>query len=123
MQGNTCLLFETITNEKDAVKGENSSKRNVVRTAVYAAILAATAILCISTGAVDLAKLKTNVAVDMASIARLVLMTFGVLLEGGNSMFVGNAEGYIRLNLAMPRSIIKTGLDRMTDAIEKHNSK
>ena len=106
-----------------AVKGENSSKRNVVRTAVYAAILVATAILCISTGAVDLAKLKTNVAVDMASIARLVLMLFGVLLEGGNSMFVGNAEGYIRLNLAMPRSIIKTGLDRMTDAIEKHNSK
>lgn len=38
-------------------------------------------------------------------------------------MFVGNAAGYIRLNLAMPRSIIKTGLDRITDAIEKHNSK
>ena len=47
----------------------------------------------------------------------------GVLLEGGNSLFVGNSAGYIRLNLAMPRSIIKTGLDRMTDAIEKHNSK
>ena len=47
----------------------------------------------------------------------------GVLLKGGNSLFVGNAVGYIRLNLAMPRSIIKTGLDRMTDAIEKHNSK
>lgn len=47
----------------------------------------------------------------------------GVLLEGGNSLFVGNAAGYIRLNLAMPRSIIKNGLDRMTDAIEKHNSK
>ena len=47
----------------------------------------------------------------------------GVLLEGGNSLFVGNAAGYIRLNLAMPRSIIKTGLDSMTDAIEKHNSK
>lgn len=41
----------------------------------------------------------------------------------GGKMFVGNAAGYIRLNLAMPRSIIKTGLDRMTDAIEKHNSK
>lgn len=40
----------------------------------------------------------------------------GVLLEGGNSLFVGNAEGYIRLNLAMPRSIIKTGLDRMISA-------
>lgn len=38
-------------------------------------------------------------------------------------MFVGNAAGYIRLILAMPRSIIKSGLDRMTDAIEKHNSK
>ena len=47
----------------------------------------------------------------------------GVPFEGGNSLFVGNAAGYIRLNLAMPRSIIKTGLDRMTDAIEKHNSK
>ena len=41
----------------------------------------------------------------------------GVLLEGGNSLFVGNAEGYIRLNLAMPRSIIRTGLERMRDAI------
>ena len=46
----------------------------------------------------------------------------GVLLEGGNGLFVGNAEGYIRLNLAMPRSIIKTGLERMKDAIAKHNS-
>ena len=45
----------------------------------------------------------------------------GVLLEGGNSLFVGNAEGYIRLNLAMPRSIIETGLKRMTRAISEHN--
>ena len=42
----------------------------------------------------------------------------GVLIEGGNSLFVGNAAGYIRLNLAMPRSIIKTGLDRMISSIE-----
>ena len=41
----------------------------------------------------------------------------GVLLEGGNDLFVGNAEGYVRLNLAMPRSIIQTGLERMRDAI------
>lgn len=47
----------------------------------------------------------------------------GVLLEGGNDLFVGNAAGYIRLNLAMPRSIIKTGLERMLDAISKHNQK
>lgn len=42
----------------------------------------------------------------------------GVLLEGGDGLFVGNAKGYIRLNLAMPRSIIKTGLERMKAAIE-----
>ena len=31
----------------------------------------------------------------------------GVLLEGGNALFVGNAAGYIRLNLAMPRCSLK----------------
>jgi len=46
----------------------------------------------------------------------------GVLLEGGDSLFVGNASGYVRLNLAMPRSIIKTGLERMRDAISAHNN-
>ena len=43
----------------------------------------------------------------------------GVLLEGGDSMFVGNAEGYVRLNLAMPRSMVQTGLERMLMAIEQ----
>ena len=47
----------------------------------------------------------------------------GVLLEGGDSLFVGNAEGFARLNLAMPRSIIETGMNRMADAIAKHNGK
>ncbi len=47
----------------------------------------------------------------------------GVLLEGGNSLFVGNAEGYIRLNLAMPRSIIETGLTRMAQAIRQERAK
>ena len=47
----------------------------------------------------------------------------GVLLEGGNALFVGNAAGYIRLNLAMPRSVIQTGLERMRDAIKKHRGK
>ena len=44
----------------------------------------------------------------------------GVLLEGGNSLFVGNAEGFVRLNLAMPRSIIETGMERIADSIERH---
>lgn len=46
----------------------------------------------------------------------------GVLLEGGNSLFVGNAAGYIRLNLAMPKSVIRTGLERMRDAINAHRA-
>ncbi len=44
----------------------------------------------------------------------------GVLLEGGNDLFVGNAEGYIRLNLAMPKSILETGMTRMRNAIYKY---
>lgn len=43
----------------------------------------------------------------------------GVLLEGGDAMFVGNAAGYIRLNLAMPRRTIETGLVRMAAAIRE----
>jgi len=43
----------------------------------------------------------------------------GVLLEGGDALFVGNAKGCIRLNLAMPRSIIETGLNRIKEAIDK----
>ena len=46
----------------------------------------------------------------------------GVLLEGGDALFVGNARGYVRLNLAMPRSVLRTGLERMRDAIRRHHS-
>lgn len=42
----------------------------------------------------------------------------GILLEGGDSLFVGNAQGWIRLNLAMPRSILKEGFARMKAAID-----
>ena len=44
----------------------------------------------------------------------------GVLLEGGDDLFVGNAKGFIRLNLAMPRSVIDTGLNRMYEAIKEY---
>ena len=47
----------------------------------------------------------------------------GVLLEGGNSLFVGNATGFVRLNLAMPRSIIENGMDRIASAIDRHNGR
>lgn len=41
----------------------------------------------------------------------------GVLLEGGN-MFVANAEGCIRLNLACPRSMLTEGLKRICKALQ-----
>ena len=45
----------------------------------------------------------------------------GVLLEGGK-MFVQNADGFIRLNLAMPRAMLAEGLKRICDAVStKHN--
>lgn len=44
----------------------------------------------------------------------------GVLLEGGN-MFVSNSDGYIRLNLACPRSILEEGLKRISEVLQKTN--
>lgn len=44
----------------------------------------------------------------------------GVLLEGGN-MFVANSEGYIRLNLACPRSILEEGLERIRGVLQKES--
>ena len=58
---------------------------------------------------------------DMEDLPGFFANNAGVLLEGGNRLFVGNAEGYIRLNLAMPRTIIKAGLERMRDAIHKQH--
>lgn len=40
----------------------------------------------------------------------------GVLLEGGN-MFVSNADGFIRLNLACPKVILEEGLERIVEAV------
>ena len=41
----------------------------------------------------------------------------GVLLEGGN-MFVSNSDGFIRLNVACPRSVLAEGLERCKKAIQ-----
>lgn len=43
----------------------------------------------------------------------------GVLLEGGDGLFVGNAKGYIRLNLAMPHAVLEKGLRRMKEAVAR----
>lgn len=60
---------------------------------------------------------------DMDDLPGFFANNAGVLLEGGNDLFVGNAAGYIRLNLAMPQSVIKMGLERMRDAIHKYNQR
>lgn len=44
----------------------------------------------------------------------------GVLLEGGDRLFAGNAGGYIRLNLAMPRDVVRTGLERIAVAVRNY---
>lgn len=40
----------------------------------------------------------------------------GILLEGGN-MFVSNGDGFIRLNLACPRSILMEGLSKIKKSL------
>ena len=47
----------------------------------------------------------------------------GVLLEGGN-MFVQNSDGFIRLNLACPKSMLEEGLRRICEAVNtRHTEK
>lgn len=58
---------------------------------------------------------------DVEDLPTFFAMEAGVLLEGGDRLFVGNAKGFIRLNLAMPRAIIKDGLERIAKAVRKHN--
>lgn len=57
---------------------------------------------------------------DVADLPMFFAEKAGVLLEGGDSLFVGNAKGYIRLNLAMPRCIIQKGLERIAGAVKQH---
>lgn len=53
---------------------------------------------------------------DIEDIPLFFANNAGVLLEGGN-MFVENSDGYIRLNLACPRSVLKEGLRRICEAL------
>lgn len=62
----------------------------------------------------------SRVLSDVDDLPLFFAQKAGVLLEGGDSLFVGNAKGYIRLNLAMPRSLLEQGLERIAAAIEGH---
>ena len=63
----------------------------------------------------------SRVLPDVEDLPLFFANNSGVLLEGGDGLFVDNAKGYIRLNLAMPRATIEEGLRRMAEAIKKHN--
>ena len=59
---------------------------------------------------------------DIEDIPDFMANKAGVLLEGGDALFVDNAKGYIRLNLAMPRVIIDKGLQRIVKAVKAHQA-
>ncbi|WP_129021649.1 MalY/PatB family protein [Edaphocola flava] len=59
--------------------------------------------------------------IPYSNISEFFATEAGVLLEGGN-MFVDNGDGYIRLNLACPRSLLEEGLKRIIHAIQQHIS-
>jgi len=61
---------------------------------------------------VDLSK----VLPDVENLPLYFAEKAGVLLEGGDQLFVGNAAGHIRLNLAMPKQILAEGLKRIAAA-------
>lgn len=59
---------------------------------------------------------------DVEDIPDFMANKAGVLLEGGDALFVDNAKGYIRLNLAMPRVIVDKGLQRIVKAVKAHQA-
>lgn len=54
--------------------------------------------------------------VDRQKLSLYFANQTGILLEGGN-MFVSNGEGFIRINLACPRSVLQEGLERIKKAL------
>ena len=57
---------------------------------------------------------------DVEDLPKFFAYEAGVLLEGGDELFVGNAKGYVRLTLAMPRKTLQTALERIKVCIMKH---
>ena len=60
---------------------------------------------------------------DVENIPDFMANKAGVLLEGGDALFVDNAKGYIRLNLAMPQAMVQKGLERIVKAVKAHCGK
>jgi len=58
---------------------------------------------------------------DELNLTRYFAEACGVLLEGGD-MFVADADGHVRLNLACPRSTLTEGLNRIIDAVNNYEA-
>lgn len=56
---------------------------------------------------------------DVEDLSLFFTNEAGVLLEGGDSLFVGNARGFVRLNLAMPCATLEEGLRRICEAVNR----
>ncbi len=47
----------------------------------------------------------------------LLFANHGLLLEGGNGLFLHNAQGWVRLNLSCPRAVVQQGMERLIEAV------
>ena len=57
--------------------------------------------------------------IDTSELSKFFAKSAGVLVESGNRLFVGNAAGFARINLAMPRTLAAEGLERMAAAVRE----
>ena len=55
--------------------------------------------------------------IDTSELSKFFAKSVGLLVESGNRLFVGNAAGFVRVNLAMPRALVAEGLERMAAAV------
>ena len=55
--------------------------------------------------------------IETDNLSKFFAKEAGVLVEGGNRLFVDNADGFVRINLAMPRALVREGLERMAKAV------
>lgn len=57
--------------------------------------------------------------IDTSELSKFFAKSAGLLVESGNRLFVGNAAGFTRVNLAMPRALAAEGLERMVAAVRE----
>ena len=61
--------------------------------------------------------------IDTLELSKFFAKSAGLLVESGNRLFVSNASGFVRVNLAMPRELAAEGLERMAAAVREEREK